>query len=375
LNLDADDLNCEKGVDMVSCSVSKSHFERKRSGYYYTHYMTSLNGYSTFYGIDPIKIELPYENEMTLRIEDDDNRIPLIIGNNGTLKFITNYNDSELNIFNSSDIEELTSFKTEIYDTLGVMHNVTCRLWKPINEKIRVFCKLNEGINDGEIIMSQVTFEYKDYNISIIWDAKSIQVNQKNYTDSFIYSDRQEIDVKEGEDVYYIKFKADSYNGEMIEMYDQDLNEIILENCQEKEKELVCPLTKDMIEKVLREDGDNFRFYMLIDDYGAKYLDEVFDIKFNYKNVTKETINVEITKLKENYGELYKYIAYETNVDSITPVITGRFNLKFSNKSQLCVFKKSENTNMLLLCKFNKAGNYYLEPTYEEIEINNINIK
>ena len=51
-----------------------------------------------------------------------------------------------------------------------------------------------------------------------------------------------------------------------------------MENCQEKEKELVCPLTKDMIEKVLREDGDNFGFYMLIDDYGAKYLDEVFDI-------------------------------------------------------------------------------------------------
>ena len=62
----------------------------------------------------------------------------------GNFFFMTNYNDTEANIFDASDIEEytfstkITASETYSYDS----YDVNCRLWKPLKENLRVFCQV-----------------------------------------------------------------------------------------------------------------------------------------------------------------------------------------------------------------------------------------
>ena len=53
----------------------------------------------------------------------------------------TDYNDTK-DIFNSSDIEEKSEFHTSIYNSYDL--KATCRLWKPTNENLKIFCKIED---------------------------------------------------------------------------------------------------------------------------------------------------------------------------------------------------------------------------------------
>ena len=77
--------------------------------------------------------------------------------------FKTDYNDNESNIFNSSYIKEKTIFQTFFSEiNADEMYNITCRLWKPANENLRLFCKLKEILwnNYHYIIINNFTFNY-----------------------------------------------------------------------------------------------------------------------------------------------------------------------------------------------------------------------
>ena len=333
---------------------------------------------SSEYSLIP-EVKFPKENEITLRITKEANQFIKIIGKKGTITFLTDFDDSESNIFNISDIEEKTLFHTTIIDKSFNEYNVTCRIWKPKRETLRMFCTLNDSLKEelNYINITQTTFEYNnEYNITIISDAEDMMVYQINGIIPFIYSDSQEINIEKELDIYYLKFNVDLYNNELLELYYFNFNEIILDNCSQKGKELICIINKFYLEEILAYNGERFYINILIDYYGVVSPDNFFYIKFNYYNITKEDLYIEINKLKENIKEKDTLIAYETNITSINNVITETFRLNFNPYYEsTCFFKKSENSNLLLLCKFESEGTYSLKPTENQTQLNNINIK
>ena len=123
-----------------------------------------------------------------------------------------------------------------------------------------------------------------------------------------------------------------------------DLNIIILNNCQNNNKELICTITKSEIEEILSNDGDIFWLEAVIDNYGIIYLDCILDIKINYKNVNKENIFINISDIKETTIDYYRHIAFKTDTNftgMIKNFISGAFSLEFlpNYKNNFCNFK------------------------------------
>ena len=59
-NKDKGDLSCKKMKNsLLNCTIPKSHFEGKESGYYFTQHTNHLNGKSAFYESSPINVILP----------------------------------------------------------------------------------------------------------------------------------------------------------------------------------------------------------------------------------------------------------------------------------------------------------------------------
>ena len=237
-----------------------------------------------------------------------------------------------MNIFDISDIEEKTIFEGILMDQYKKEYNAKCRLWKPKEEKIRIFCRPIEILSNeyNYINFINTQFIYKNYIIYIISEIKSIRVEQKYTSIPFLYSDVQEINANKYQDSYEIKFKIDSYNNEKIGLF-KDFTQIILDNCKLNNSELICKLTLEKIEEILDFSGSLFNILALNDNYGIVYFDSVFDIKINYNNITKEDIYIGITKLLKDYSEIYSMIAYETNISSIENVISRRFSFSFND--------------------------------------------
>ena len=65
-----------------------------------------------------------------MNINEEKNKNTRLLGVNGTLYFITDYNDTE-NIFSSPDIEENSKFNSTIIDNEKNQYDVNCRLFNP----------------------------------------------------------------------------------------------------------------------------------------------------------------------------------------------------------------------------------------------------
>ena len=114
LNYYSEELNCEYPDDNVKkCLVPKSHFDFRKSGYFYTYYLNEQNELNIFYDISPILVKLPMiKNEVIININKEDNKNIFKIGNKGTVVFITDFYDIN-DIFDYADIDEKTKFKAE----------------------------------------------------------------------------------------------------------------------------------------------------------------------------------------------------------------------------------------------------------------------
>ena len=326
----------------------------------------------------------PYENsykQLTIKIVSEYNKDKKFVGEKGVIFFVTDYNDTEENIFYKDNIEERTKFETILIDNLNKEYNVTCRLWKPTNDNIRIFCDLKEDLTNKAtyINFNSASFIYRyEYNITIISEAENMSVELIKGNAPFLYSDTQEIYVQKEKDEYNLKFDIGKYNNEVLVLADlkNDFSKIIINNCQPKGKELTCLIKRTQIEDLLVYNDNEFRVSCLYDKYGELNLYNAFPIKINYHNVIKENITVEINKLKEKIFDINNFVTYETNVDSIDNLFTTNFSLKFENNENVeCFFKKSENTNLLLLCKLLTPGNFVLEQTKGQIKLDNIHYK
>ena len=86
---------------------------------------------------------------------------------NSMFSLETDFLDNE-NIFDISDIQEKTNFESFISDSDNNKYNISCNLWKPKADNLRLFCTLKENIssNIDSLKMEEISsFKYKDSNI------------------------------------------------------------------------------------------------------------------------------------------------------------------------------------------------------------------
>lgn len=215
------------------------------------------------------------------------------IGEKGIIYFVTDYNDNERNIFDASDIEEKTKFKTKINDENQNEYNANCKLWKPINDYIRIICNLDENLKyvDNNItLLNSVQIEYKDYKIGINQEAY-IEVKQLNYSIPFLYSNKQNIEIKDNIESYNLKFKFESYNNEVVFIYGQSNNYASLDNCKINDNELNCEISKRKLEEVLGTSYEIFKVKVINDNVGIIQMDFVLNINISY-TINKKKIYI-----------------------------------------------------------------------------------
>ena len=379
LNPDAEELECENEIEVKRCFVPLNHFERKASGHYYTYRNNYLDQPQINYESPRIEVILPIDYEYKIRIKEEDNKNAIEIGEKGTLYLFTDYNEDETNIFDPSDIEENTIFETTIIDDEENTYNVNCRLFKPTGEKLIILCHLNENLKytTQNITLTDVRLTYHEYNLTILSET-SVTVNQLNYPIPFIYSDKQIININDDTEEYELKFKYDSYNENdliYIRGYLSNYNYAILDNCETKEKELICKMSKEKLETLLVNNKVSFKLGNLNDNYGTIMFDLVYYIDITYEIAEKEDIYVTITKLLNNVTESASNYAYETNITGIPELYSNTFLFEKNGSQPFCYFKKNKINNLLFICEADESGKFSLGKIEEEIVLDKIHYK
>ena len=268
------------------------------------------------------------------------------------ISFKTDYKDDE----NKFDISQ-SVFETKIKDDLNNTYNAACKLWKPLDDNIRVICNFTGNINKdaSSINLNNITFQYDNkYNITII-QTEQIRVIPLEVHIPFIYSNSQTINIEEDKSTstYELKFNVSKYNKEFIVIQngDSEHGQLIIDNCENNEKELICTLKKEDILEILWNNKNTFSVAFLSYDFGYYNLSDAGIITINYNGKNKEDIYINITNVKQIEGG--GYITFDTNVSSIDNLVSKKFNLTFNGSDEKkevpCFFKKSKTKNLLLL--------------------------
>ena len=341
-------LECEDLNEMKKCIVPQSHFNWKKSGYYNTYHMNHEGDLSIYFDAPLIDVTLP-EKETELYIEFEDNQNIKYIGNKGILNFVLDYNDNTNNIFDTFDIEEKTTFETTIcIDKLNT-YNVICKLWKPIDEKLNMFCKLNNNLGYGShsFEITSSSFYYNDRKFTIIQHTDVLSLFQLDKKIPFLYSSKQVINIDEKIDTYDLKFKIGEYNNELLSMKEEYTGSIILNKCSVEGTNLICKIEKDIIEEFAPLNGAEFSIsYYLFDDERSIDTDlNLYSIYGIYINnpLNKEDIYPEIIEVPENNINYNNYIAYEKNMKDIKFYEASSFKDTLSETINIDISIKKEN--------------------------------
>ena len=376
LNNESPNLNCEDLEGMKKCTVHKDHFIGRKSGSYQTLYSTNNNAFIEYYESSSIKVTLPEEKIIEILVSDDENNQVIDIGDSGIVYFISNFKD-ENKIFNGDDIEEKTEFKGTITDKDLNNYETTCRLWKPTNEPIRIFCKLNRKITNKNIKLNSASFMYNGHKIGIISKMNfKMTIHQLDSKIPFIYAGTQTIEIEKTKNSYDIKLKVLEYNNEKLILLnipkngEEELNNMVLDSCNLIRKDLKCQLTREKIEQILGYSGQEYKLNYLDDKKGQLLsLTNTWNIKINYNSISKKDIIINITRILDNEIGTNNYIAYETNVTSIDKLISNKFKLN----NILCLMKKDIEKPLLMICQI--KSDMKIEKISKEIKLDNITIK
>ena len=365
---DSNDLQCKNEDKIQKCIVSRDYFENKKSGYYYTYQLNNNNEYSIYYNLLPFKVILP-DNNIYLRIKKEDNSQIINVGQNGVIYFTTHYDDIERNLFNINDIEDNTKFSSIIKDKNNNEYNVNCKLWKPKNEKIKIICNINGNLKYTQqyIILNEISLNYKEYNIFII-PRNYVLVNQYNYDISFLYSDKQIINIMPNINSYNLQFKIGSYYNDVLYIFGTNNNYGVLDKCDINGKILNCEISKLKVEEILTEKSEQFKIGSLNKNYGNIIYDIIFDITINYYNIQKVDIFVGLLELMGTINDINTPLAFKTNITQIPNLIT--------QKDDECYFIKQKEKSLLYLCPREEEENLIVDEVQEEeLILDNIHYK
>ena len=368
LNPDSDTyLECEHLTNMIKCTVPLSHFQGKSKGVNEFRTLQCIDSpkiCSELYDIDPIKITLP--EIITMKIEKNINEVNSVkIGQKGVIYLTTNYNDGN-NKFNPTNLEQFT-FKGIFIDEEEKNNTYTsvCKLWKLSDNKINILCKLDEDLKkQNQIIhLQQTSFIYtgannEDLGVIISYEAESINVRQLKSEISFLYAEKQEIEIVEDKNTYDLVFKQYFRDNNPLYLYSYNIRSIILDSCSSSNNQLTCKVSKDNLLEILSYSGEVFSVGEKYDNNGIYKFDSVFDITIKSK-IAKKEIKLKIEKLLTNRVSENEFIAYETNIENTKAFTSDYFYITSaqSNGRMHCLFKKSINQNkLLLLCDAKNSG-------------------
>ena len=376
---------------ILKCNLKEGAFQKginyiniNDSSFIYKDYQINIIFDKNKFSIKMIEGKLFQENESNIiYLEDDDNSQPLFIGIKGTFYLITNTNDKE-NIFNPSDIEEKTEFNTTVIINRENNYEVACRLWKPKNKNLYVFCKLNENnLEPGNysINLTESYFNYNEKKYTIISHLKNLTINKLERDLSFLYAEEQNINIEQGKDSYEIKFKIEEYNEEKLILLGNELGYLFLNNCSKDEKNLTCIIPKEDLEEILTIKNKKFKlmtYYYFDDQKTVLEYETVQDININQINIEKKSVYIKINKILNKNIDLFNYISYETNETDIPALYTDTFSFNFTNynESANCILRKYKSEKYLLFnCLLPKEGTFYIGNIIQPIILNNINPK
>ena len=140
--------------------------------------------------------------------------------------FDTSFNDTETNYFDSSDIEEKTSFTTRIIYSYSFIeyHSTSCRLFKPKKDTLKLLCKITDDIIRGNaaINIENSYTNYKTYSINIYAPSHRFSLTFPKIPIPFLYADEQSIQIEEDKESYELKFKIEEYTNEDLYLYSND---------------------------------------------------------------------------------------------------------------------------------------------------------
>ena len=369
----ASDLSCQTvGIEIKRCTVPKSHFEGKETGYYFTKHSNHLNGKSFSYEAPPVKVILDDSTKVTISLKG---LYENYVGKKGTIIIETDFNPD----FDIIDTTRDIYFNVKITNEKSNNYAVYGGFWRVKGENLYIICNIGENIPSGNYSLNFIelpTFNYKIY-FTTLNQQTTLKFEKYDIDIVDLYSEKQTITIEKNKDIYELKFKILSYNQEAI-MFDY----YIFLNCSEKNDELICYVTKNQLESILIKNETQLAVSYICNSGHSSKFPLIPLINIIYNNVKKIDIHVEITKLIQNITEMNSLIAYETNINGINNVITNEnaISLDFMNdyneiKQYNCSFRKYDNSSLLLLCLINEEGIYHLKTIPEEIIYDDINIK
>ena len=234
---------------LANSNCSKTEYlHQKEKSYNFNSPSKHIGSFSKYYGYNHIDIN----DIIVINIKQEDNKDIIITGETLLLSFKTDYNDTENNIFDE-DLETASLFETVITDENDYGCSITCSLWKPFNDNIRIFCRAYQMFKNYEqnIYLKSANFTYKDHTI-IINCNETLRLRQINYDISFIYANKQTINIyPEGSDIYDLSFLVLRYSNDLLYLYGDNNNYVALDNCIYDKNNVNCSISKAKIEEML----------------------------------------------------------------------------------------------------------------------------
>ena len=259
-------------------------------------------------------------------------------------------------------------------------YKVECGFWKALEDNLYAFCSIRTDIPAGKynIDFTGISqFDYQEKTIKFSDSKFEFEKLDKDLID--LYSDKQEINIVEGQDLYELKFNVVSYNQELLTLYTRA--KIVLE-CKQENNQLICPIKKDELEKGLEQQSYNLRVTYIGEKEREARLPLTGPIILNDNIAQKTDVYIGITKLLENVMETDSFITYETNVTNISKVMTSieHFGLEFENdkkdhEESGCLFKKNDGFPLFIVCLVAFDGTSWLREIKQEIVVKEANVR
>ena len=269
------------------------------------------------------------------------------VGRNGALVFSTDYTGKEddVNLFNLLDNYTI-AFQVNIKDGNEKEYPINCRFEKFTDEPLLVFCGLDEKITEGNYLISFNESFFSEFEF-YVYSTVSFDFFKDDAHMPNLYSDVQNIIVKENIDTIEIKFNIIAYKNEKLLIVNDNQVNAPLDDCQVMDNKLICKYQREKLLEIMSSSQDNFYLSCIDDIYSdANKFYLVKNINIIYNIIEKEDIFVGITKPLEANINIKKFLVYETNITNITSIRIGfsSFKMNFENMKYIdCGFSKYEN--------------------------------
>ena len=143
-----------------------------------------------------------------------------------------------------------------------------------------------------------------------------------NVSVPFLYSDKKIINVKEEKDLYEFKFHIGSYNKQPLYLSLDEMRNIILQDCSENGKDLICNIAKEKFYEIHSQNGQKLKLYPC--EYSLRKIEfpAVYEIIINFDNIKKEEIIIKKTEIINYNVRFGTFLAYKTDVMNISDIIS-----------------------------------------------------